>query len=168
MTAAAEKELNLEQKALTILGMRFPAVRAVFRGDLAQSAPKSWEDITGEHLDLMIRRGLSVDALENLRTSLGVPHATLEELLGTSRRTLQRARKEHRRLSPVESDRAYRLANVFALASAVFENEEAARAWLKTPQIGLGGKVPYDLIHTEVGTKEVIELLKRIEYGVLA
>lgn len=167
MTATAEKESCLTLKTLTFLGLgSFPGLIALLRKLRAQDVPKNWDGVTSSHIDFLIRGGLSVEALDSLYSYLDIQREMLEELLGTSRRTLQRARKEHRRLSPVESDRAYRLASIFALASEVFEGEDAARSWLKTPLIGLGGKAPYDLIHTEVGTKEVIDLLKRIEYGV--
>ena len=66
------------------------------------------------------------------------------------------------------SDRLFRVANIFASAKQVFESEEAALKWLHNPQIGLGGRVPLDMIMTEAGTHEVENLLGRIEYGVIA
>jgi uncharacterized protein (DUF2384 family) len=41
-----------------------------------------------------------------------------------------------------------------------------ARVWLKFPQRGLGGAVPLDYAETEVGAREVDNLLGRIDYGV--
>jgi uncharacterized protein (DUF2384 family) len=37
---------------------------------------------------------------------------------------------------------------------------------LKHPQYGLGGAVPLDYAETEVGAREVDNLLGRIDYGV--
>ena len=41
-----------------------------------------------------------------------------------------------------------------------------ARTWLAAPQHGLGGAIPLDYARTEVGAREVEDLLGRIEYGV--
>ena len=51
-------------------------------------------------------------------------------------------------------------------ALEVFESEEPARSWLNSPQVGLGGAVPLDYAETELGAREVEDLLSRIEYGV--
>ena len=46
------------------------------------------------------------------------------------------------------------------------ETEEAARNWLNSPQVGLGGVAPIDYAETEAGAQEVENLLGRIEHGV--
>ena len=51
-------------------------------------------------------------------------------------------------------------------AVEVMESEEHARQWLASPQVGLGGEVPLEYAETEVGAREVEDLLGRIEYGV--
>lgn len=51
-------------------------------------------------------------------------------------------------------------------AVEAMEGEERARRWLSSPQVGLGGAVPLDYAETEVGAREVEDLLGRIEYGV--
>jgi len=48
----------------------------------------------------------------------------------------------------------------------VFGDAEKARAWLKHPQVGLGGAVPLDYASTETGAREVEDLLGRIKYSV--
>jgi len=48
------------------------------------------------------------------------------------------------------------------------EDEHLARRWLSSPQRGLGGAVPLDYAETEIGAREVEDLLGRIEYGVYA
>ena len=67
-------------------------------------------------------------------------------------------------LSPVESDRIYRFARVVALAEDVFEDGVDALEWLKSPQHGLGGCIPFDMLQTDAGSREVEELLNRIDY----
>ena len=48
----------------------------------------------------------------------------------------------------------------------VMETENNARQWLTSPQYGLGGAVPLEYAETEVGAREVEDLLGRIEHGV--
>jgi len=112
-----------------------------------------------------IEVGLPVSEFEDLQESLGVPADRLAPLLAISKATLHR-RKAGGVLSPGESDRVLRYAQLMGLAIDVFESEDAARAWLKAPQVGLGGEVPLNYAHTEVGAREVEDLLGRIEHGV--
>ena len=51
-------------------------------------------------------------------------------------------------------------------AVEVLESMDHARQWLTSPQLGLGGSVPLEYAETEVGAREVEDLLGRIEYGV--
>ena len=51
-------------------------------------------------------------------------------------------------------------------ATSVFGYVEKARAWLKHPQYGIGGAVPLEYAQTEVGAREVDDLLGRIDYSV--
>jgi putative toxin-antitoxin system antitoxin component (TIGR02293 family) len=113
----------------------------------------------------VIRIGLPVQELDVLQTSLDVPMDKLAPKLGMSKATLHR-RKARGRLGPEESDRVLRYARLLGKAVEVMEGEEPARRWLTSPQVGLGGAVPLDYAETEVGAREVEDLLGRIEYGV--
>jgi putative toxin-antitoxin system antitoxin component (TIGR02293 family) len=66
----------------------------------------------------------------------------------------------------VSGDEAVRSARLLRLAVRTFESTANARAWLTSPQFGLGGAIPQDVAQTEVGAREVEDLLGRIEYGV--
>ena len=46
------------------------------------------------------------------------------------------------------------------------ETLDDGRRWLTSPQVGLGGAIPLEYAETEVGAREVENLLGRIEYGV--
>jgi len=122
-------------------------------------------------LDLtdLIEKGVPRKAAEQLRARLGLSEQELARSLGVSTKTLQRqAKAGQSRLSPSQSDRLYRLARIVALAEEVFEQEDRARRWLREPQRGLGGRVPFDLLRTEAGAREVEDLLGRIEHGVFS
>jgi putative toxin-antitoxin system antitoxin component (TIGR02293 family) len=112
-----------------------------------------------------IQKGLRFSELETLQSTIDLPFEQLAAKLAISRSTLQR-RKAAGRLSPDESDKVMRLSRLLEHATNVFGHVEKARAWLKFPQRGLGGAVPLDYAETEVGAREVDNLLGRIDYGV--
>jgi putative toxin-antitoxin system antitoxin component (TIGR02293 family) len=121
--------------------------------------------ITASKLICVIQVGLPVRELRDLQASLAVPMERLGPLLDISKATLHR-RMAGGRLRATESDRVVRFALLMGKAVKVLESEENARQWLTSPQFGLGGAVPLDYARTEVGAREVEDLLGRIEYGV--
>lgn len=112
-----------------------------------------------------IHAGLPIYELAALQESLAVPMEILAAKLGISKATLQR-RKIEGRLDAVESERVLRFARLMGKAINVFGSENNAREWLNKSQFGLGGAVPLDYAETEIGAREVENLLGRIEYGV--
>lgn len=114
-----------------------------------------------------LREGLPIRELEGLQQTLGLPMDRLAPLLGLSKATLHR-RKVAGRLDQAESDRVVRYARLLGRAIEVMESIPAARQWLASPQVGLGGEIPLEFAQTEVGAREVEDLLGRIEYGVYA
>jgi putative toxin-antitoxin system antitoxin component (TIGR02293 family) len=122
-------------------------------------------NFTSEELIHVVNLGLPVQELEILQTSLDVPMDRLAPKLGISTATLHR-RKSTGRLGPQESDRVLRFARLLGKAVAVFGNLDDAKQWLNSPQFGLGGQLPLDYAKTEIGAREVENLLGRIEHGV--
>jgi putative toxin-antitoxin system antitoxin component (TIGR02293 family) len=112
-----------------------------------------------------IRQGLRFRELETLRENIDLPLEQLAGKLAISRSTLQR-RKTAGRLSSDESDKVMRFARLLEHAAKVFGSLANARAWLKHPQRGLGGAIPLDYAETEVGAREVDNLIGRIDYSV--
>jgi putative toxin-antitoxin system antitoxin component (TIGR02293 family) len=112
-----------------------------------------------------IQKGLPFSDLKALQDSIDMPFEQLAAKLAISRSTLQR-RKANGRLSPDESDKVIRFARLLEHATDVFGDIDKARAWLKHPQYGLGGAVPLEYAETEIGAREVDNLLGRIDYGV--
>jgi putative toxin-antitoxin system antitoxin component (TIGR02293 family) len=122
-------------------------------------------DFTPSQLINVIQVGLPVLELIKLQKSLAVPMEQLVPMLGISKATFHR-RMAGKRLRPAESDRVVRFARLMGKAVTVMESEANARRWLTSPQFGLGGAAPLDYAKTEVGAREVEDLLGRIEYGV--
>ncbi len=113
----------------------------------------------------VLRIGLPVRELNDLQATLDVPMEKLVPMLGISKATFHR-RKLTGRLDQSESDRVLRYARLMGRAMEVMETQENARQWLTSPQFGLGGAIPLEYAETEVGAREVEDLLGRIEYGV--
>lgn len=114
----------------------------------------------------LVRQGMPVGVIDRLAKAFGTSIAEVQRLVGVSRATGTRRRAGNAPLRQGASDRAFRLAGVFALATKVFEDEAAARDWFKERNRALQGERPIDLLDTEVGTQQVVRVLERIEHGV--
>ena len=123
------------------------------------------------------RRIINVDQLRET-VKAGLPYASFEALIGKfglareevaaalhlPQRTIARRKKEQK-LQADESDRLLRLARVSAQAAATLGSEEKAVQWLRRPNRALGNQAPLDLIDSDIGTRQVEEVLGRIEHG---
>jgi putative toxin-antitoxin system antitoxin component (TIGR02293 family) len=114
----------------------------------------------------VVRAGLSIESFKRVAGYYQLTDAQMSKVVGTSVRTIVRLQKEHKPLNATWSDRLYRLARVAAQAQDVLESSETATSWLKRPNRALEGNAPIDLLDTDAGTEQVMELLGRIEYGV--
>lgn len=113
-----------------------------------------------------VARGLPYAAIEAFQLHTGLSARALAEWTLISDRTLAR-RREQRRLEPDESDRLVRVSRVFGRALDLFEgNTASARGWLTRKQPGLGGATPLDISRTDVGAREVEDLIGRVEHGI--
>jgi len=69
------------------------------------------------------------------------------------------------RLSSAESERTERLARVIATAEYVWEDRDSSRRFLTTPHPMLAGKAPLNAAMTELGARQVEDLLAKILHG---
>jgi len=116
-----------------------------------------------------IEAGLPRRAAQQIKQHLELTEQELASSLGVSTKTLQRkAKQTDAVLTPSQGDRLYRLARLVAFAEHVFEDQKRARQWLREPQLGLGNRIPLELMHSEAGAQEVEDLLGRLEYGVFS
>jgi putative toxin-antitoxin system antitoxin component (TIGR02293 family) len=117
----------------------------------------------------VIQKGFRSGVLDHLRKQLVTLDASrdLERALGISLRTIQRRRKTpSRRLTPEQSGRAWKFAEIFARATRIFGSPEEAEAWFERPAMALNQRRPIDLVSTPAGVESLEQLLGRIEYGV--
>ncbi len=112
-----------------------------------------------------IEAGLSFRAVQGLQKALDVPLEKIAVVLGMSRATLHR-RKLQGKIDREESEKLVRYQRLLQRAEEVFGDTASARDWLLHQQTGLGNAVPLEFAKTEIGAREVENLLGRIEYGV--
>lgn len=118
-------------------------------------------------LDLipLLREGLPYTALEHLMAQFGLSRGDIHDVLLLPSRTMTR-RKQQQRLSGDESDRLYRLSRIMAHALDVFGDLAKAAAWMRRGNRALNGETPLSLLNTDIGARQVDDVLGRIEHGV--
>lgn len=112
-----------------------------------------------------VRAGLPYASLEAVSTRFDLAREELAETLHLPIRTVARRKKEER-LRADESDRLFRLARIAVQATEVLGNEEKASRWLHRPNLALGDQSPLKLLDTDIGARQVEEILGRIEHGI--
>ena len=116
-----------------------------------------------------LSRGLPRSALTHLIGQVAVLRdpAGLERAVGVSQRTAQRFKlAPDKKLSPEQSGRAWKFAEILAKATEVLGSQEDAEDWLKRPAMALDQRRPLDLLASPAGAQLVEDLLIRMKYGV--
>jgi putative toxin-antitoxin system antitoxin component (TIGR02293 family) len=150
---------------------------SVERGRLAEvaallGAPHTLRKVPRSPLEAheMLLRGLPAKALVHLVQNFVVLRwdEAFAKAVGMSRRTFQRHTPSAGQLSPEQSGRTWKLAEILARATAVFGSKEEAEQWLERPATGLDQRRPINLLATPAGIELVEDFLVRLEYGVYA
>jgi putative toxin-antitoxin system antitoxin component (TIGR02293 family) len=113
-----------------------------------------------------------VEAVKRGLPTASVEHMVRDDLLSTEevyaliapKRTWQLRKQRRKPLTAAESEKAARLARIFALAIDAFQNPEKAAQWLRRRSRVLG-RMPIDLLDSEAGARLVEEELLRITWG---
>lgn len=98
----------------------------------------------------------------------GYKREQFAEVFDTSLKTFQRYERERRKLNPQDSEKVLKIMALFQTGESVFGTVDAFRRWMDKPAYGLGGQLPFDLLHTSGGIDLVMDEVTRIEYGDLA
>jgi putative toxin-antitoxin system antitoxin component (TIGR02293 family) len=117
-----------------------------------------------DQLRKTVKAGLPYASLEALIDKFGLAREEAAAALHLPQRTFARRKKEQK-LQGDESDRLLRLARVSGQAAATVGSEEKAVRWLRRPNRALGNRAPLELIDSDIGTRQVEEVLGRIEHG---
>nr|MBS0019199.1 DUF2384 domain-containing protein [Gammaproteobacteria bacterium] len=116
-------------------------------------------------LDELVAKGIPRAAFDALieRLAAGADEITRVSLRYRiiPRATYQRSR----RLNQQHSETAERLARIYAKASALWQDDRAAQRFLLSPHPELRGKAPLDAALTEIGGRQVEEIIERGMHG---
>jgi putative toxin-antitoxin system antitoxin component (TIGR02293 family) len=122
----------------------------------------------GTELFAHIHRGLPFTILDRIANELQVDRKSVTKAIQVSTAKL-RNRAKAGRFNASESDRLIALVIVYQEAIALFEGDaEAANKWMDSPALGLDSKRPLQMLGTRVETAAVLDLIGRLERGVLA
>jgi putative toxin-antitoxin system antitoxin component (TIGR02293 family) len=114
----------------------------------------------------LVGKGLPWSTVPAFVRVSGFSQQELADFLGVPARTFAR-RRISGTFDPAESERLLRLAEIFDAALGLFGgDQDGARQWLTTPIRGLGNARPIDYARTELGAREVRNLIGRLEDGV--
>ena len=118
-------------------------------------------------LAAMVKHGLPKTALRVVASHLQSDAHTASQLMD---RLVPKATYKRRKsfLSPTESERIERLARVIATAEYIWDDPEAARQFLQAPHALLEQQTPCEAAMTELGARQVEEILWKIFYGLPA
>ena len=119
-----------------------------------------------DELVAALREGLPAEAFHELQAHLNLSTSALAAALHIPLRTLTRRLAEGR-FTTAESERILRLARVVARGGELFRTREALTRWLRSPERALGGQAPLEYLDTDLGAREVEDLLGRLLHGVV-
>jgi putative toxin-antitoxin system antitoxin component (TIGR02293 family) len=113
----------------------------------------------------LVRKGLPASSVKAAADYLAMSQ---KDLLGAIRipvSTMTLRTRNRKPLSPEESDKLVRLAEVIKRAIAVFGDEAEGKAWLNDSVGSLGNQRPVDLLDTQDGFDLVMRTLGGIQFG---
>ncbi len=115
-----------------------------------------------------VQVGFPVKSFISLTKTMELSNKQLAELVQISSRTLNRRLKEGI-LKADESERLLRFSRIFTMAKNLFEGDSSsAQNWLRNNNRALGGESPLEASKTEEGSREVENLINRLEHGVFS
>jgi putative toxin-antitoxin system antitoxin component (TIGR02293 family) len=112
-----------------------------------------------------VRTGLPYKSFTALSSAFDVDPREMVAIVRLPPRTLAR-RKTENRLRADESDRLLRVARVAVLAEDVLGSRERAVRWLRSPIRALNNETPLKQMDTDLGAREVENILLRTAHGV--
>jgi putative toxin-antitoxin system antitoxin component (TIGR02293 family) len=112
-------------------------------------------------------QGVPLSALDDFAAYSGFAVKDLLEVVIPAR-TLKHRRQRKEPFSLDESDRLARVARLYDLGLRVFGNPDKARRWLSKPKQRFAERTPLAMMRTELGGRQVEEMLYQIDEGMFA
>jgi putative toxin-antitoxin system antitoxin component (TIGR02293 family) len=116
-------------------------------------------------LDELVSEGIPRPALDALVSHLASPEDERTQLSLRYKIIPRATYQRSPRLNLHYSETTERLARLYAMAHAVWQDAETTRRFLMTPHPELGGKTPLDAALTEIGGRRVEEVIARGLHG---
>jgi putative toxin-antitoxin system antitoxin component (TIGR02293 family) len=114
-----------------------------------------------------IQTGLPYSVSDRIAKVFSMEKAEIAATLHLTPATLSRS-SQSKRFKAEEGEKFFRLTQLITEATKLFEGDEAkAIAWLKRPVKGLESKRSIDMAATCAESKEVLDLIGRLEHGVI-
>ncbi|PHS09137.1 MAG: antitoxin [Blastopirellula sp.] len=114
----------------------------------------------------IIRLGLPSTAFKCVVNASEISEDVIYDCLPIAKRTVARCIEKSSRFKPATSELLYRLSRVLVTAQDVLGDKDHAKQWLLSQNTALGGQRPIELLDTGIGFEDVMDVLRRIEYGV--
>ena len=164
MAASAPKKANRRQSTIPKLG-------AGIERQIEGFHHVDWlelKEVSPLKIISAIDVGLPFSRFESLQAVIGLPANQLAAAIKLPASTMARQKKVGH-LTSDQSERLVRLARITEMAFDLFEGDaDAARRWLKAPRDVLGGNTPLQMVATEIGAREVENLIGRLQDGVFS
>lgn len=113
-----------------------------------------------------IAKGVPARSFDDFVAVSGATSEHISNAIHMSVRSVQRRKKDNEPLPAPASERLVRLAELYARAEEVIGDADLAKQWMQTPRSVFDGKTPLELASSELGAREVEDLLGRLEHGV--
>lgn len=112
-----------------------------------------------------IRAGLPASVIKEVSAYFDVPAHRIRSILRLPETTAHALVKRGAKIDAAASERVWRLANLMSMALDVFEDEEAAKIWLRSANRAFQNVAPMDYLDTEPGAMSVRQVLNAIATG---
>ncbi|MCP4122709.1 MAG: DUF2384 domain-containing protein [Bacteroidetes bacterium] len=112
--------------------------------------------------------GVDANLFYDMVDITGLSKQALAAYLDISTKTLERYRKQHKKLNSFRSEMLLKLVTLYKKGLEIFDDINAFRTWLNKPAYGLDNTIPAKLMITSTGIDVIIHELTRIEFGDLA
>ncbi len=118
----------------------------------------------------VISDGIGTVVIGKIALDLAIEPAVVCRWAGIDRTTFARRDKSaEKRLSVGQSAAVYSMARALDAAVAMFDGDKhKALNWFRTPARALAGQAPAEMLSTPAGADAVLDLITRIEHGVIS
>jgi putative toxin-antitoxin system antitoxin component (TIGR02293 family) len=112
-----------------------------------------------------IRAGFPAVVIKDASAYFEIPATRIRSIVRLPETTAHTLLKRGANLDAAVSERIWRLADLLAMARDVFEDDKAAKEWLRAPNRTFGDTAPMDYLDTEPGAMSVRQVLNAIATG---